>query len=251
MDDTILAALGNTQDTEKVYGGDVHKEIVKRVEGILVNGLKKETLEEIQKKYNVPKNATLLDAPKLNVELQGLLSEQIKARDKKVEQRQQLIGVSLAAVMTLTHNLISLKENNPDSLKSITVLTDVSRLLAEVHFQETAIRRKLIDPSLDQKIAKSLENVKRDEHLYEKFGENIKTASAIKKSATTILKPAQNNNKKLKKENFRAPPRNSQFRQSRGGGRNQLRGSQRANQTYQPRQQQPTRNYQKKRVPQT
>lgn len=106
MDDTIIKALGQALSSEKEYGPGIQLELVKRVEGIIINGLKQETKDKLVKKYLVPSNLKLLDAPKLNKELEELLNDAMKARDKRVQDLQQQIGIATAALLCATDKLI-------------------------------------------------------------------------------------------------------------------------------------------------
>lgn len=221
LDESILAALGNTFNTDKVYGEDIHPEIMKRFENILTCGLKK----EIIKKYLIPANGKLLDAPKLNVELKGLLTDPVKARDKKVEERQQQLGTAFA---TISYIMDTLVKGNFNKINTITTLTDVTRLLSDLHWEDTVTRRKLIAANLDKNIVKSVESSIRYSFLFgEKFNENVKSANAIKKSAASILKPSNANTQKPNNKNrshgkqllgnYQGPPRQGQYKQGEGG----------------------------------
>ncbi|CAH0397607.1 unnamed protein product [Chilo suppressalis] len=147
---------------------------------------KRDLKEELIKKYLIPSNTKLLDAPKLNRELEGLLNDSMKARDKRVEERQQQMGVATGALLSSIDSLI---KNDVDKIKLISIISDVTRLLMDLHYQDTVTRKKLIIPNLDKNIGKTVENLRRDEYLFgEKFNDSVKTATAIKKSAGTILK---------------------------------------------------------------
>lgn len=230
LDDTIITALGNPSSSEKTYADDIHPEIIKRIENILASGVDKETRDKLCKKYLIPKNCMLLDAPKLNTELESLLSDPIKERDKRVEDRQQQLGIALSAVLSVLDNLI----RNNENINNIGTLTDVSRLLSDLHYNDTCTRRKLVAVNLDKNLIKSLDAAKRDSFLFgEKFNENVKSANAIKKAAPTILKKSnfirkivqpkllnnqtQSNYYYKNKENFYAPSQSSRAKQGRGG----------------------------------
>lgn len=242
MDDSIIRALGQTLSTEKEYGPDIHPELVKRIEGILTKGLNQETKDELMKKYVVPANVKLLDAPNLNKELEGLLSDAIKARDKRVQDRQQQMGIATAALLCATDTLI---RGDVDKIKLISTISDVTRLLTDLHYQDTVTRKKLIIPSLDKNVGKTVEHQDRDGYLFgENFNENVKSATAIKKSAGTILKQINpNNNRKntykptqfpksfpKKQGNYKGPPRASMTQYKQGGG-----GRYHQTQNYKPR----------------
>lgn len=163
LEESILSALGEPTDSEKHYGDEIHQEILKRIENILTDGLKVDQKEDLTKKYLIPSNAVLLDAPKLNVELESLLSEEIILRDKRVEERQQHLGVALSAVTRVIDDIL---KKNYNSLKVITTLSDAARILSDLHFQDTITRRKLITPSLEKNLAQTIDKVKRNEFLF-------------------------------------------------------------------------------------
>lgn len=82
LQDDVLIALGNPSCSDKSYSESIHPEIIRRVENVLTSGLEKERKDELLKKYLIPNNFALLEAPKLNRELEGLLSDQLKKETK-------------------------------------------------------------------------------------------------------------------------------------------------------------------------
>ncbi|CAB3251792.1 unnamed protein product [Arctia plantaginis] len=226
LDENILSALGQTTSADREYGENIHPEILKRIENILKAGIKKDVKEELLRKILIPNNIKLLDAPKLNIELQGLLSDTVKGRDKRVEDRQQRLGIAISGVLNVMNTIL---KDNFNKINMITTLSDSVRLLSDLHFEDTITRRKLISPNLDKNISKAIESTARDSFLFgEKFNETVKSANAIRKSATSILKPINTNVSKSsqpnrsqpntkKQGNFRGPPRQNQYRQGGGG----------------------------------
>lgn len=243
LQDDVLIALGNPSCSDKSYSESIHPEIIRRVENVLTSGLEKERKDELLKKYLIPNNFALLEAPKLNRELEGLLSDPIKERDKRIEERQQQLGVALSAVLSCLDNFVKV-DPNPAKIE---VLTDVARLLSDLHYNDTCTRKKLVAVNLDKDIVKTTESAKRDSFLFgERFNEDVKTANAIKKAAPSILKKSnftrkmgqtrQSNYTQFKnKENFNAPPQVNRAKQGRGG-RYQPRNSGRQQQQQQPHQ---------------
>ncbi|XP_050559860.1 uncharacterized protein LOC118277812 [Spodoptera frugiperda] len=228
LQDDVLIALGNPSCSDKSYSESIHPEIIWRVENVLTSGLEKDRKNELLKKYLIPNNFALLEAPKLDMELEGLLSDPIKEKDKRIEERQQQLGVALSAVLSCLDNFVKV-DPNPAKIE---VLTDVARLLSDLHYNDTCTRRKLVAVNLDKNIVKTTESAKRDSFLFgERFNEDVKTANAIKKAAPNILKKSnftrkmgqtrQSNYTQFKnKENFNAPPQVNRAKQGRGAGIN-------------------------------
>lgn len=172
--------------TDKTYDSEIHEEISKRVEDILRNGIPVEIKEQLLKSCPIPQNMVLLEAPQLNPELEGVLAATIKSRDKRIEERQNTLGIALGRILKVT-NMMTF--NTFEKLEVIRILSEASRILSELHFEHTNLRRKNIIPNLDKNLIQTIENVKRDKYL---FGENlsthIKTSNEIKKSAGSVLK---------------------------------------------------------------
>ncbi|KAF9794867.1 hypothetical protein SFRURICE_005102 [Spodoptera frugiperda] len=223
LQDDVLIALGNPSCSDKSYSESIHPEIIRRVENVLTSGLEKERKDELLKKYLISNNFALLEAPKLNRELEGLLSDPIKERDKRIEERQQQLGVALSAVLSCLDNFVKV-DPNPAKIE---VLTDVARLLSDLHYNDTCTRKKLVAVNLDKDIVKTTESAKRDSFLFgERFNEDVNETPlgglpppplCIKKAAPSILKKSnftrkmgqtrQSNYTQFKnKENFNAPP---------------------------------------------
>lgn len=102
----------------------------------------------------VPVNCKLLDAPKLNIELQGVLNNPSKTRDNLLQERQQVMGLAISGLCQVIHNL---SKKDFDKLNILKNLSDVSRVLSNLHHQYTETRGKLINPYLDKNLAESLQ----------------------------------------------------------------------------------------------
>ncbi|KAI8426711.1 hypothetical protein MSG28_014417 [Choristoneura fumiferana] len=161
-------ALGDENAQEKGYGEDIHSDITKRMDGILMKGLPKEQKEIITKNLLIPANMMLLEAPKLNNELNAILSSSTKTRDKLLEGRQQDLGLAGASVLYAIHKL-SRGEDKIDIIKS---LGDASRLLCNLHYEYTNMRKKLISPHLDKSLSLNLKENTRHLHRVQKTGTN-------------------------------------------------------------------------------
>ncbi|XP_063386167.1 uncharacterized protein LOC134672196 [Cydia fagiglandana] len=181
----ILAALGEGgQDDDANYGAEIKSEIVKIIDTILTDGMNKEMHESLSK-TKIPRNVKLLDAPKLNTEFAGFLNNSMTNRDNLLKDRQQDLGRAIALV---TQTINDLTKKDFDKLQAIKSLSDSIRLLSNLHFNYTQIRRKLIAPFMDKSLTQNLNENKRSEFLYSKLEESVKTSSAMKRTIN-ILKP--------------------------------------------------------------
>lgn len=205
----FLEALGEPTNTEVRFGPSINSQILERFEKILIEGMKAEDKERILKELCFPENGKLMQAPKLNMELTGVLTPAMKLRDKMLEERQEDTGYVIA---TLCQTINMMKSPNVNVMAVVKNLSDATRLLCNLHFKYTDIRKKLISPLLDKNLDLNLKDNKRSEWLYSKLDDAVKSVSAIKK-ASTILAPK-------KTKNWQPPPRQpSHFHRGRGPAR--------------------------------
>ncbi|CAG4994469.1 unnamed protein product [Parnassius apollo] len=157
LEEDIIEAMGPPISTESSYGQPIHPEIYKRVE----------------------------EAPLLNPELH-MIQESEKTRDKKIENRQNLLGLATGTILKCVDNLTKQNFNKLDIIKN---MTEAARILAHLHSEDTVIRKNLLIPHLDKTISKTLADLKRDKFLFgEKLSECVKSATILQKSASNLLK---------------------------------------------------------------
>ncbi|KAF9424222.1 hypothetical protein HW555_000615 [Spodoptera exigua] len=230
----IVSALGEVIGTQKEYGDDIHPSILKIIENILTEGLTKEQRETINKSALIPGNAKLLDAPKLNTEIIGLINQATRTRDTLMVARQQDLGLAIGTICQTIHDMT---KKDYDKIKIIKMLGESARLLSNLHCQYTNIRKRLISPFLDKALQLNLKDNKRTEFLYSKLEETVKTTTAMKRAAN-ILKPKNfsgntvampKNYQQLRRPN--PPPINRGINTNRGRSQQQTH-----NRRYQPHQ---------------
>ncbi|CAG5033218.1 unnamed protein product [Parnassius apollo] len=185
LEEDIIEAMGPPISTESSYGQPIHPEIYKRVEGILMEGLTKEKIVTYKKEQLIPENTILLEVPLLNPELH-MIQESEKTRDKKIENRQNLLGLATGTILKCVDNLTKQNFNKLDIIKN---MTEAARILAHLHSEDTVIRKNLLIPYLDKTISKTLADLRRDKLLFgEKLSECVKSATMLQKSASNLLK---------------------------------------------------------------
>ncbi|KAJ2943759.1 hypothetical protein O0L34_g8079 [Tuta absoluta] len=212
IDPELLKALGDFEEESTEWGEDHHEDIAKRFQQILLNGLKKEAREELQKKFLFPKNVSFAKAPTLNPEISTMLTEACRNRDKRIQTKQDQLGKALSALGKAMSGLL---KKNPDIPETLRILNDAGKLLSDSHHNETETRRALIIPLVDKSLIDPFKDRKRDHLLFgEKLGELVKDSRGIKRTGQLIQ--AQGSYPSGSGLNWRGPS-------SRG---RQLRGSQ-------------------------
>lgn len=184
FDAELLQVLGSVEPESEEFGDDLHSEIATRFQKILVNGLTKEAKEELNKKYLFPKNVPYSKAPTLNPEIEAMLVETCRLRDKRLLNKQNQIGRALSALGRAMTGLLKKKPEIPEILRA---LHDAGNLVADCHYAETDTRRTVIIPLVDKSLTDSFKNRKRDSFLFgESLGEVVKNSRGIKKTSQFI-----------------------------------------------------------------
>ena len=142
--ENVIKLLGEDGNKEEPKGGRVNTKLAERWEAILKGGLPKETLMELTLKYPPPENLMQVTAPKLNPEVNAAITQPMIARDKQMVQRQTQIGAAISALGNMLTNIIHENEYNA----YIEPLSDTIRMLCDLHYRNSEVRRVLILPNL-------------------------------------------------------------------------------------------------------
>ncbi|KAJ8704696.1 hypothetical protein PYW07_011884 [Mythimna separata] len=216
-DPELLRALGDFEAETADWGPDIVADLSKRWAPILKDGLKKETREELMKKYLLPKNCPLIKAPVLNPEIAAMLNESAKNRDARIQKKQSLMGCVLAILGRTMSGILTKSSDTADILR---FLADATKLLSDSHYLETETRRSLVTPMVDKTFLEPFKDRKRDSHLFgEKLGEFIKSSRGIQKTGKLIQPAAQTSTL-----NYKVPPSRQPYHRfvrgqpRRGGG---------------------------------
>lgn len=212
FDPELIRALGEFEADTIEWGENIQEDIAKHFQYTLLNGLKKETKEELHKKYLFPKNVPFSKAPTLNPEIAAMLTEASRNRDKRILAKQEQIGKALSG---LGKAMTFLLKKEPNISEAIRTLSDVGKLVADAHFAETETRRSVVIPLVEKSLIDPFKDRKRDSFLFgEKLGDLVKSSRGIKKTGqliqATTTAPASSSTL-----NWRPPP--SRPRLQRGG----------------------------------
>ncbi|KAL4720675.1 hypothetical protein ACJJTC_017867 [Scirpophaga incertulas] len=221
LDLDLLEALGEPSISQTDYGDEIHPQILARINNILTEGLAKEERDKIIKSQLIPINGKLMEAPRLNVELAGVLSGPSKTRDSLLFNRQQDLGLAIAGVSQVIN---SLSKKDFDKLSIIRQLIDTSRLLSNLHFQHTEVRRKLINPFLEKSLGENLKHNKTV-FLFSSLDEAVKSHQTMKRASNALrprpaLTGGTNSNRTSQSgpRNFQSPLRRNQYQGHPGRG---------------------------------
>jgi hypothetical protein len=201
LEEAVLNILGEAPQSDLALGKNIHKDIAARWQEILLKGLPRELKDTIMKKYLVPENCYFLVGPILNPEAKTAIPEVLVKRDTTLLQKQNQIGVALAALSQVTEMIIQ----NETSMQALLLpLSDACRILCDSHNIETKTRRSIIMTSTNTGIRDALTNTVRDKYLFgEDLAEKIKIAKSVQKTGESLLKanPVSSSNKNFNSRN--------------------------------------------------
>lgn len=170
LDDDILQLLGDAPKTESPRGPPINKHVANIWSNILAKGLKTEDKVQIMDLYSVPENCALLLAPTLNPEVKSAVRDDIVEHDSWLMRQQKQIGMAISALGLAVNSLIANKTSEHKIL--LKPISDACRLLCDIHFHDTEIRRNRVIGSISTEAIKdSLVNLARSENLL--FGGNV------------------------------------------------------------------------------
>ncbi|XP_047035394.1 uncharacterized protein LOC124641341 [Helicoverpa zea] len=185
----ILDILGEDPTISNTYGPEVQKDLAVRLEHIATHGLTKELRKDLQDKYLLPNNCRLINAPGLNAEIKAAVSDVNIKRDRNIEFRQKQTATAIACLSQAINKLISKNNADPELTK---MLMDSERILCDLQYNDSVIRRNFILSSLNKDMKDQLLNTKPDNLLFgQNLSETIKTAKAITRSGADLKTPVQ------------------------------------------------------------
>lgn len=184
LDPEILMMLGEDPSTQKEHGEDLHKDIAARWAHVLINGLPKESKLELMKQYLPAENCSCMNPPKLNLEIEAALTALNIKKDLFSQYKQNQISSCLAGIgKALNWALSASKHTLPQAQEIIKPLSDVGRLLCDIHYRESQSRRYAVINNLNKETREIVKNTKMDQYLFgTNLSEHLKSAKAISKS---------------------------------------------------------------------
>lgn len=91
----ILQMMGQRIALERIPAQAIHKDLVIRIEEIIKNGLPVEERKKLVQKFPSPSNCSVIDSPKLNLEIKANLQEAVVKRDSCILEKQGRIAAGM------------------------------------------------------------------------------------------------------------------------------------------------------------
>lgn len=132
------------------------------------------------------------------------MQETVVKRDERILAKQAKITACLSAVGKAFSDIVA---NKDEKLSTLELLSDVSRILADLQHGESTIRKSLILTNLNASLKNVLSATTADEWLFGKqLEEKLKSAKALENSRRE-LKPTPKAQTSKPAKNSKPPPR--------------------------------------------
>ncbi|KAJ8914836.1 hypothetical protein NQ315_014849 [Exocentrus adspersus] len=153
-----LNLLGDDPTNSGPAGIPINEDLVPRWSSYLTKGLPADIKDELKKKWSIPDNCSALNAPKINPEIQLLLSQTELTKDNVMAHIQSELGTGLAALSSSINKL--LEDNNMQNTREVLLpgLIDCARYISQGHFLLSQHRRHQMYPKMNN----SMQQVARD-----------------------------------------------------------------------------------------
>nr|CAH7716351.1 unnamed protein product [Callosobruchus chinensis] len=191
QDDEYSVFLGDDPSSQNKSNFELHKALCTRWSHIMCHGLEKDKKLKLLERYPLPNNCLEMSAPLINPEVSGVLSNPHLQRDEAHLGIQRQLNTGLAALGRGVNIILDDKENIPKEIKEhlLISLGDAGRILSDLSFNISTMRRNLIMPSLNKTVKDLVASTIPLSFLFgSDIGEKIKEAKIIER-AKKDLKP--------------------------------------------------------------
>uniref|UniRef100_A0ABD2WS03 Uncharacterized protein n=1 Tax=Trichogramma kaykai TaxID=54128 RepID=A0ABD2WS03_9HYME len=175
----ILEVIGKRIHENRKLAPALHSQFAEAWKEIIEKGLPDEKSEEISKKYDMPKNCTFSDPPRLNPEIKAALGPQATSRDDRIAAKQKKINTCLANASKMITYIIS-ENKDKENVILVDCINDLIMLLADLNRNESMIRKNIIMAKISPTLKETLSETKYGEFLFgEKLDEVLKSTKAL------------------------------------------------------------------------
>ncbi|KAG5899175.1 hypothetical protein JTB14_029007 [Gonioctena quinquepunctata] len=187
VNNMLVNSLGVDPTVTRSFGPPLNEGLVTRWSNYLTNGIDKEIRVELSSRWQIPENCQTLSAPKVNPEMDAILSSLDKKKDSVLAGLQDKLGTGLAAIGSVLNKMLS-GDISEETRSQITPdLVDAGRIFCEVHFLISKHRKHQFYPTLDKTVQKVAEESKHDNFLFgSDFHEQCKSAQTIQKTSREL-----------------------------------------------------------------
>ncbi|CAH1962074.1 unnamed protein product [Acanthoscelides obtectus] len=191
QEDEFSMFLGEDPNIKNKNIFELHKALCTRWGHILSHGLDKDQKQKILERYPLPSNCPEINAPLVNPEVVGVLSNPHIKRDEAHLGIQKQLNVGISALGKSMNIILEDKENIPKEIKEqlLISLGDSGRIFSDLSFNISTMRKNLIMPNLNKTVKDLVSNTTPVQFLFgSDIGERIKEAKSIER-AKKDLKP--------------------------------------------------------------
>ena len=196
-DDDLLDSLSKSLEGEEQTSAPIPEQLAHIVEKRWHKKLEASKLKEKQDKYLRPENCSNLVAPRVNKPIWSTLPRDIKSKDLRLTQPQQILSTAGRAILKSTVMLLEAraKKTRPNMDELISVHTDILALLGHSSADLAQFRRENIRQSLSEEYkALCTSDIPVTNYLFgneEDLQANIKAIADANKISKTTSKKEQ------------------------------------------------------------
>ncbi|KAJ8940763.1 hypothetical protein NQ317_011138, partial [Molorchus minor] len=141
------------------------------------------------KKYPPATNCPRIAPPRIKPRNKSAVSDSTIRRDKRLTEFQDQIGATLSALGKALTVLLG-EERKGSNLHLIELISDVGRIMADLHHTQSESRRVLVGQSLNKNFKDTLVDTSLDGWLFgDNLGDRVKTAKALERSGQDLKIP--------------------------------------------------------------
>lgn len=181
--------MGTDPTNNTLLGPDMAEEVVIRWKSYLSVGVDKEIKNKLLEKYKIPANCQILQGPKLNPEVQALLSPIEQKKDTFLLELQTVMGKGLTALEKVLSQLAKERGagENGEPDENLVGLAESAQLFCIAHNIVSAHRKFQINHHFNPKTQKIATAQSTDTLLFgEDFAEKCKNAKTFETTAKEL-----------------------------------------------------------------
>ncbi|XP_050312715.1 uncharacterized protein LOC126747856 [Anthonomus grandis grandis] len=217
ISDDLIKILGKDPEQNPEANAVLHPALTSRWSHLLINGLEKEEKLTLLNKYVLPSNCEAMAPPEVNPEILNILSNSNSNRDKNLQGQQTQLSKGLVALSKGMEVILADKEI-PKGIKEtlLEYLSDSGRILTDLQYNITMVRRNLITPSLSKSVKEAVEKTKPLNFLFgSDLTEKVKEAKSLERTSKDLRLIPTTSQSKVQ---YTPTAYNNKYPKKRGGG---------------------------------
>jgi len=185
IDPDLLEILGELPPEKILEGKNIHPEVATRWEHIIRKGLDLQSSADIITKYPPAGNCKPLKVPKLNAEIDLLLSDSLRKRDECYANLQLQLTSGISAFGQVLSSAVS--NNGNLSAEDMKTMNDAGKIFVNIHHNISEVRKSILKPTFPATIKKPAAESEVGEWLFgDNLQEKLKTAKDLAKVASDL-----------------------------------------------------------------